>query len=340
MNSLNRDMVLNQISLLLQTECFDSAEVLCSMYLSTLSTSKSVQSKSSLLYPEALELYGDIIFKKSQPRRALFYYKQALQQRQYIAAFGRKSQSLQVVTIETPADCQLLSKQCLCHLELKDNQSAMKDLEVIPPNLRDVKVNLTLGMLYKGSNLNKQAIASYVKVVESMPMCLEAIEALVLLGMETNDLLSLLDRVLRDRPEAIICEDGWLHSLATSLVMKRNHDFKKCEIQLSRLLVTYPKCLYFLTIVGTVTMNREQSTTAIAYFKQIRRCDSLFVDGMDQFGLLLARNGNETELSSLTQDILNISSDRPEGWLLLASFSEMKGELEKSIQFVDKVTAV
>lgn len=59
MNVANRQAIEQQVNTLCVSNCYDSAEIVISLYLSSLS--KSSMSKSD---PEFLQLLGDVIFKK------------------------------------------------------------------------------------------------------------------------------------------------------------------------------------------------------------------------------------------------------------------------------------
>jgi predicted Zn-dependent protease len=82
----------------------------------------------------------------------------------------------------------------------------------------------------------------------------------------------------------------------------------------------------------------ERPNDAIKYFRQIRRIDPTIIDYMDLFGFLLMKEGDDAELNKLANEILAISADRPQGWLVVAQYCEMKGEAEKAIHFIDKVS--
>lgn len=332
MNAENFDKTTEQISRLLSANCLDSAEVLCTLYLSALN---KVEARSSVkLCPSVLELLGDVIFRKNEFRRALAYYRQSSQQRKIGDGIKDRSRSN---CIENAADGQLRYKECLCHIELKDHTLAIRELESIPPNLRDLKINICMGRLYKSANLKRHAVLCFTMALREAPSAVEALEALVSLGIESLELLTILDESCQNIAEAALYADGWLITLAASLIHKRSCDHEKCDAKLQGLLTSYPKNLYILGHLGMNAMNAEKPEQAIGYFKQIRRIDSHFIDFLDQYGLLLSRTSDETELNKLAHEVLALSGDRPIGWLLVALYCELKRDTEKAIQFVDKV---
>jgi hypothetical protein len=50
---------------------------------------------------------------------------------------------------------ELRYKECQCHIKLKDTAIALRDLELIPEKLRDLKTNVCLGKLYKAAGLRR-----------------------------------------------------------------------------------------------------------------------------------------------------------------------------------------
>ena len=109
-----------------------------------------------------------------------------------------------------------------------------------------------------------------------------------------------------------------------SLVQKRNHEHDKCEAQLDKLLAVYPRNAYLLTMQGCNAAGADKYDDATAFFRQARTADGLTVDHMDVYGLLLARAGDDSELGRVANDVLGGACDRPEGWMLLSMYCNVK----------------
>lgn len=251
----------------------------------------------------------------------------------YKGAAGRKKNN----KIENEFDSQLRYKECLCHIELTDHTTAMRELDAIPTKLRDLKINMCLGKLAKSANIKRLAISSFTLAIRETPLAVEAIEALVNLGVDAVELASLINDSCLGVGIESICSLNWLQSLLSSLVHKRNFEYEKCDLKLQDLLVIYPKHTYILSLLGRNALNAEKVDEAMGFFKRIRRIDPLILDHMDQYGLLLIKTAEENELNKLSHDLLNVSIERPIGWLIVAMFCEYKGDTEKAMQFVDKV---
>ena len=332
MNMESFDKIESQVSRLLSAACYDSAETICSLYLSSLSRAES--KNSAKFHHAALELLGDIIFQKGEYKRALSYYKQSSIQKKLAVGSGNRSRSN---SIDSTVDGQLRYKQCLCHIELKDTTTAIREFEAIPTQWRDFKINMCMGKLYKSTNLKRHAVSCFTLAVSEMPSAIEAIEALVLLGIESEELISLLDKACKQNAESSVYSDGWIQSLGASLIQKRNYDHDNCDIKLQNLLFTFPKNSYILTLIAKNAMNAEKFEVALGYFKQVRKIDPLAIDFMDQYGLLLVQLSDETELNKLAHELLGISNEKAVGWLLVAMYCDFKRDSEKAMYFVEKV---
>jgi hypothetical protein len=79
-------------------------------------------------------------------------------------------------------------------VSLNELSSAQKELEAVPAEYRDVRVNALLGKLYQMSGLKRHAMSAYKLALEEMPFAVEIIEALVTLGISQEDLTGLIAR--------------------------------------------------------------------------------------------------------------------------------------------------
>lgn len=159
MNTSNYQECMIEISKLLDMKMIDSSEMLCSLLLSSLLSLSDNNSSNRLDYlSDALELYGDIIFAKDETKRALTYYRQAMQQRKYL------SKSRTSTSINTIEEAKIKYKEAQCLLKSGDNNNALKELETVPSKLRDAKFHLCLGKLYKANNRKKDALTTFKEI--------------------------------------------------------------------------------------------------------------------------------------------------------------------------------
>ena len=79
---------------------------------------------------------------------------------------------------------------------------------------------------------------------------------------------------------------------------------------------TYPKNTFILSQLGkTLYYGADLSAEkSCVYFRQLRRADPNYMDGMDAFALALFQQDAENELSKLASELLLVNPTRPEGW--------------------------
>lgn len=169
-----------KVAQLREMKCFHSAETVLSLFMSTC--------KMESLKSAGTELLGDIAMDKGEHKRAILIFN-SLDQRPGSANVNERKY-----------------KESLCYQALGDNSAAMKVLESISAEARDGKVNLALGRMYKAESMNNQAIAAFKAVLAITPLAVEVIEALIDLGLDASDILSLTDSPAAKQEESILGE--------------------------------------------------------------------------------------------------------------------------------------
>jgi lipopolysaccharide biosynthesis regulator YciM len=79
---------------------------------------------------------------------------------------------------------RLVFKLAQCLIELRDVGAALRALESIPAQTRNVRVNFLLGRLYAETGSKRQATVCYKSVLSVFPSSVEAVQALVDLGVD------------------------------------------------------------------------------------------------------------------------------------------------------------
>ena len=319
-----------EIQRLMDMKMNDSSEMICSLMLSSLQASNDSSINKLENLADILELYGDVLIAKQESKRAISYYRQAMQQRKFI------TKSRIVTNINTIEEAKIKYKEAQCLLAIGDSNSALKELETVPSKLRDAKFHLCLGKLYKANNRKKDALTTFKDILKIVPSCIEAIDILINLGCDATEITGIIDDSIRESSSQKLYADGWLHSYVVALSHKRNCDYEKSEAQFNKLLKVYPKNILLLGQLGRVAVDAERNEDALILYKQIRRIDPGLINGMEYYGQLLMNIMNPQELSKLAHDIINLDQRSPIGWLIVAMYCETKGESEKAISFVEK----
>lgn len=136
-----------------------------------------------------------------------------------------------------------------------------------------VQVNLCLGRLYVAVNLRKNALPALKSVLLSCPFALEAIESLIDIGIDGDELLEIVRKSSRDNsilkglatttPQkqikliAFHYGLGWLESYTAALLYKRECSYTKCDNQVKK-LAAVSECVssHFATLINLAFLVR------------------------------------------------------------------------------------
>ncbi len=105
-------------------------------------------------------------------------------------------------------------------------------------------------------------------------------------------------------------------------------------LQMALLQARYPFLLRSAGGINTNSLSPDGQDTSI--FAKIRNLDPNFMEGMDIYANILAKQGNKTELCRLSSSFLDIDDKRHEGWVSLALYHHICGDIEKSLAFLEK----
>lgn len=143
----------------------------------------------SLLTPEQYFLMlmynGNSLFQQQQYRRADLVYRSALQARKSLTktkpgtVFSNNYENL----ADMFPDHEIRYKLALCMEITKNHAEAATMLQSISNKQRTPKVNMLLGKLSQMLGKDANAISAYKMVLREMPMNLEAMKMLLMLGV-------------------------------------------------------------------------------------------------------------------------------------------------------------
>uniref|UniRef100_A0A452Y075 Anaphase-promoting complex subunit 7 n=1 Tax=Aegilops tauschii subsp. strangulata TaxID=200361 RepID=A0A452Y075_AEGTS len=82
---------------------------------------------------------------------------------------------------------EVKSKIAICHSALHEYREALQEMEGIPSKMRNLKMNLMLGKLYRISRNNRAAAICYKECLRQCPYVFEAIAALAEMGLSSKE---------------------------------------------------------------------------------------------------------------------------------------------------------
>jgi anaphase-promoting complex subunit 7 len=269
----------------------------------------------------------------------------------YMSAFNENEYKVEcnipLGAIDKEVERDIKYKECLCYWNLNEHSKCVVELELIPVRLRSVNVLLMLSKLYKYLSRKKDAIQCYKDILMQSPFCLEAIDSLVSLNVDINEIKTIIDDTIRSKESFdSIASDGWLHNYMTMLVNKRHCEYDKCEANYKKMLVTYPNNVHVMCLLAKLYLDTDRLEDSAVVFKSIRLIDSNLLENMDIYAIVLRNlagnhgsngvNHAETELVKLGHDLLDISQESPISWLVVALYFDYKGDVEKALAFIER----
>jgi len=249
--------------------------------------------------------------------------------------------------IDNDVECDIKYKECLCYWNLNEHSKCIIELELIPARLRSLNVLLLLSKLYKYLSRKKDAIQCYKDILVQSPFCLEALDSLINLNVDVNEIKTIIDDAVRSKESFdIMASDGWLHNYLTMLVNKRNCEYDKCETSYKKMLLTYPNNVHIMCLLAKLYLDTDRLEDSAVIFKSIRSLDSNIIESMDVYAIVLRNlasnhtvngiNQAETELVKLGHELLAISQESPVSWLVVALYFDYKGDVDKALAFIER----
>lgn len=329
----NKDQIFGKINFLRKNNCINSAETLASIFLSSIKKNANDE-RSSLFLSETYEILADIAFEKMEYKRAQIFYQISNQQRKLFSNKVRASK------IDSAIEADLKYRECLCFIKLKDHSSALRELELIPFNLRDIQINICLGRLYKSANMRRHAITAFKSALSISIFAIEAIESLIDIGADSDEILQIIEKTSNESGQCEFIFDGWLLNLVSGLLSKRNGNYLKCENHFRKIKDVYSNNVFLLNHMAKAALDVGKIDEAYSLFKSIRKIDPLEINNMDRYAKVLMLKHEENELNRLSHDLMSIDKGHPATWLTVAAYCHLKEEHEKSLLFVDKAIAL
>ncbi|KAL6053231.1 hypothetical protein QOT17_018125 [Balamuthia mandrillaris] len=296
------DLLLLQLKDLNEKGLFRSAELLGNFLISD-------GSASSLA--ETHVFFGDTLMGKKEFVRAMRHYRLALQKK----AISCKASSI-------------TWKMAQCLLHLKEERAALKTLEGIPEQQRTLEMNMCMASLCRKLGFIGAAKAKYVLALQQNPYALEALTALMELGVKWVELQALYQHSPNDMK--------WLQPFALSLESLAEHSYQQAIESFTKLEKKYPKNLFLLNNIATCHVHLTDAEKALQTFSKIRKVDNLYMESMDLYASIMKSKGKMVELNKLSQDMVKIDARRPETLTTIAIYVDSKGQKSKALELANK----
>ena len=131
---------------------------------------------------------------------------------------------------------------------------------------------------------------------------------------------------MQDYVAGHVCVHSHQHTAAVQHFMSLEHHF--------------PNNLHVLLQLAKIHLDLNQLDEAQYSFNKARVCDNLNLDMMDHYAALVRKRGSTGDLNRLAHDLLSTNQRRPEPWIAVALYSELRNEREKALGFIEKAIQV
>ena len=139
-------------------------------------------------------------------------------------------------------------------------------------------------------------------------------------------------------PAPLACP--WVQDYVAGHVCVHSHQHTAAVQHFMSLEHHFPNNLHVLLQLAKIHLDLNQLDEAQYNFNKARVCDNLNLDMMDHYAALVRKRGSTGDLNRLAHDLLSTNQRRPEPWIAVALYSELRNEREKALGFIEKAIQV
>jgi tetratricopeptide (TPR) repeat protein len=367
---------------LFQSKLYRSVEsltLLCISASSKAETTLRVKSASATVpLVDLYELLGDAIFHQQYFKRAISYYRLAVQHKHPVG-IKISSSNRHSSWIINPADGQLQFKLARSLYESGDMAQAIVEIESIPPSFVDLEILTTLGQWYKQANRAADSLRVYKQAYALAPYAMELLEIIATLKVDEAELTKAVKEYHSSRFQEHLVTSSqtttdsasgisastffqastiaasppeWLMHLIQGLSCHHRLESEKALDHFQRLLALFPKNVFVMRLTAHAWSFHEIEDQAMSLYKQIQRIDKLYSTEMDRYAALLYRrcvqsssgtgNAREDEvLQRLATELMDATqASSPEALISVAYFCLVRKEYEAAASFVERALSL
>ena len=259
-------------------------------------------------------------------RRAEAQYQKAQQARKQLRA-GRAGVEGEGAVVTPEGDLKFRLHQCC--VALGQPNQAVNVLQAIPAKQRAPRVSMALGKLYQQIGMERPAVAAYREVVREAPLALEAVRALLQLGVRAREVMEL------------VAEGGgggaaWLASWVAGQAALHARDYGGAVAELRELEESgeLRGCVGVLVDQGLAHHWAGEVEEAVAVLTRAATLDRQLVRGMDSLA------GRTRELETLAARLMAVSEEAPQPWVAMGHFCHLNKKSPRAVYFAHKACLI
>ncbi|KAF6176689.1 hypothetical protein GIB67_034551 [Kingdonia uniflora] len=256
--------------------------------------------------------------------------KQSMTSSRNSLSTSNRSSSPNFINVSAINENEMKFKATLCHCALGENGPALAEMEGIPSKARTLRMNLTMGKLYRQAKNGRAAIPCYKDCLRHCPYIFEAICALAELGVSAKDIISSFPQTPNRNgrpPFDHLDSSRWLQRYVEAQCCVASNDYKGCIEIFTELLQRFPSNVHLLLEIAKVEAIIGRNDEAITNLKRYARSiDPYIITYMDEYAMLLKSKSDNFKLNRLLHELLSIDPCKPEIFVILSVMWEKKDE--------------
>lgn len=268
-----------------------------------------------------LEVKGDALLGGGERRGAAGAYRRA----RALAGRGRGSARRDDAEDAIEFGCGMKLVRVLAMIgDAEALAEARGVLEMTPTPRRSLEHRLLEAKIARSEGNDRAAVTAYKEVLVKWPFAIEAAVALAELGVKAVDTRHALRKAANE--EETQGEDfAALEAYATVFGAIEAEDFVTARNSASQLKQVFPSDPFIAEARARIDAeNNRNVPAALTEYATIRANDPHFVQGMDEYGMLLYENGQKLLLEKLSSDMLRLTPHAAESWTCAALYFDGK----------------
>ncbi|CAI5532339.1 unnamed protein product [Closterium sp. Naga37s-1] len=172
-----------------------------------------------------------------------------------------------------------------CYVALKEVKPALTELEAVPHRLRSLRLNLLLARLYRSSSYDRAALAAYKECLRQCPFAMEAVTAVVQLGLTAKETCALLPQQ-EPLPSTPSSRGGskagatgevhesckWLQKYVEAQAHRAANENAASVDEYQQLVTRFPSNVHLHLHMGQVEASQGRSEEAMLHYQKVRPC--------------------------------------------------------------------
>ncbi|KAL1923693.1 uncharacterized protein VTP21DRAFT_8673 [Calcarisporiella thermophila] len=311
---------LERVNALYDAGLYASAKLMANMLMTATHNSETMVNQ---YLPEFLVVYANCLYQEQEYRRAMYYYEKAIQHTRTRASTKKR--------MIMGWDTEVRVKYAKCCISIKEFPQAVTILESIPDKQRTPQVYLLLANVNEELGERRRAVEYYKEVIRYQPHAIEAYIGLLKHKIPLKEIVSQI-------PECP--EQEWMQKYIEAEYQRTNHGYNDALKGLKALELKHGNNVELLVLIADLHMQCINHTEASLTYQKVRTLDPYMLDGMDKYAQLLRIQGKTMRLNKLAEDLRVTNDKRPEPWLAMARYCELKQDTDKALLFAEKAISL